>query len=327
MMSESLRPIKKGFRYSKGLATTVYAGRRGANWRRKNVELVYLVYSVLRFHRFFIVLAFLLGISCDCHVSLGAFQQRDLDDGVPLFVPSVDVDSPVFFSSVDAARRNRPPLPAKVCEDLYYPDGFLTLSTPTSRKTGVLNGGHNESKVVYPQASEERGEKRASCIRPVDPTVETTPSDVPVLSEPVTESRDHVLFFAISIALAGLGIFLYYDFRYRNQIREDLVHNAKLCSPKAVASDFDEVLAKCPELTDPRQPSFANPNFAPELLEFGVNVPVTNHFEEVNAIGEHLETGPGIEEENMDFSPKGLYVDSSLEVLEDFTVSEKVAGR
>ncbi|MBQ2849998.1 MAG: hypothetical protein IJE77_05910, partial [Thermoguttaceae bacterium] len=41
-----------------------------------------------------------------------------------LFVPTLDLESPTVFSSVDAARRNRPPQPSKRSEELLYPEGF-----------------------------------------------------------------------------------------------------------------------------------------------------------------------------------------------------------
>ncbi len=249
-------------------------------------------------------------------------QQNTSVESGPLFVPSSDVDSPVFFSSVDAARRNRPPQPAKVREDLFYPDGFLTFSSPTvdrvpkKEKEQIKDGQREDS---------ETSVKNEAALRPLDPNVETTPSVIPqVNTEPVKKHRDNVLFFVISVALAGLGGFLYYDYRYRNQLKGELVQNAKLCSANAVASDFDDVLAKAPDMIDPRGPSYVEPTFNPvDLLDFNDQYLPHGYHGGKNSLELAGVSGPGLEEENMDFVPRGASFSQVVpESEDDFTVGE-----
>lgn len=262
-------------------------------------------------------------------VGVGGAQQNETTDGVPMFVSSVDADSPVFFSSVDAARRNRPPQPAKTREDLFYPDGFLSLSSPSVEKTEKTETLKEvrEEKIV---AEEKEVLSEVVPIRPLDPSVETTPSAIPIIEEKKKVKEDNVFFLALSVALASLGVFLYYDFRYRNQLREDLVQNARLCSSRAVAADFEAVLARGPELTDPREPSYINPTFDPESLAFDdrkVNVNPDEERFNVSETGSSA-AGPDIDEENFDFVPKERSaVDSVNEPYEDFVVGESGVGR
>ena len=90
--------------------------------------------------------------------------------GGALFVPSRDVNSSAHFSTVDAARRNRPPEPSKSREDLFYPDGFLTLSSPTP-EPAASKTSTNASSLSKKSELEDRGVQ----LRPLDPSVETTP--------------------------------------------------------------------------------------------------------------------------------------------------------
>lgn len=259
----------------------------------------------------FFIIVLLLG-AVDCLA-----QQEASADKSPMFVSSVDANSSTPFSAVDAARRSRPPQPAKTHEDLWYPTGFLTLSSPTSDVDVSARESSNVSS---------KPEKHTTPFRPIDASVETTPyAQLPAIKEPVKKKGDSVLFFALSIAIAGLGIFLYYDFLYKNQLKEDLVQNAKLCSPSAVSADFDAVLARAPEMTDPREPSFVDPTFDPDSLYYenlrkdrsGL---VGN--ESFEASGVRLAQGADLTEQNFDYAPKGLGSLSSAvdEVVEDFVV-------
>ncbi len=243
-------------------------------------------------------------------------QQEISSEKGSMFVSSVDANSSVPFSTVDAARRSRPPQPAKTHEDLWYPTGFLTLSTPTPEEDRSSTSVTNTNPVQ---------EKRSSSFRPIDASVETTPyAQVPPVRESVKKKGDSALFFALSIALAGLGLFLYYDFLYKNQLRENLVQNAKLCSPKAVSADFDAVLALAPELTDPREPSFVEPTFDPDSLfydEFTNNQDRSVVTESFEATGTNSSSEANIAEENFDFSPKRFgSVGLTDDVVEDFVV-------
>ena len=250
-------------------------------------------------------------------VSLG--QQNDSYDADPMFVSSVDADSSVPFSTVGAARRSRPPRPAKTREDPWYPEGFLTLSSPTPdpdaaprRERSILDGGAAGKKVEPP-------------VRVLDSSVEATPYSRPQQLEAPPRKKDNALFLSISIALLGLGIFLYYDFVYRNQLKEDLVRNAKLCSSKAVASDFDELLAEAPELTDPREPSYAEPNFDPDLLSFdgraGARLPSRYDGDSFDVSDPVSTSESDLEGENFDFEPKGTDgLLASAEEVGDFVV-------
>ena len=249
-------------------------------------------------------------------------QQEPPEDNSAMFISSVDANLSVPFSSVDAARRSRPPQPTKIREDLWYPTGFLTLSTPTSEEV-VQKGDVDETSTS--------NEKLAVPFRPIDSSVETTPySQVPVVKESTKKKGDSALFFALSIAIAGLGVFLYYDFLYKNQLKEDLVQNAKLCSSKAVSADFEEVLARAPELTDPREPSHVDPTFDPDALFFEETSSGQSGLlktESFEASGRKIGAGVGLTEENFDFAPKGLgLVNSVDEVVEDFVVGKSASS-
>lgn len=252
-------------------------------------------------------------------------------DGGALFVPSLDVTSPTSFSSVDAARRNRPPEPSKTKEDLYYPDGFLSLSSPTPEPGGAT------SKTEPPKKTTTEPKDSGVQLRPLDPSVETTP----VTAAPVQEKervvpkrdkgKDKFFFLAFSVALAGLGIFVYHEFRYREQLRSDLVRNARLCSPTATAADFDAILAADMDLTDPRAPSFVNPHYDANVLMYqdpdqsGKRLSDPDfddfHFEASSEASSHI--GPGLSEENFDFAPEGNAV-VLREPAEDFVVGSEL---
>ncbi|MGI6401334.1 MAG: hypothetical protein ACOX0A_04380 [Thermoguttaceae bacterium] len=243
-------------------------------------------------------------------------------NGTTLFVPSRDVNSSTSFSSVDAARRNRPPEPAKTREDLFYPDGFLTLSSPTP-----------EPNVDSSLGKTDRQSNDAQ-LRPLDPSVETTPLTVnPTQQAERKDSekgRDHFTFFAVSIALAALGIFIYHEFRYRETLRSDLVRNARLCSPNATSSDFDSVLAADVNMTDPRAPSYVNPHYDADVLMFDdpdhhgktLTDPDFDDFRFEVSDSQVAHSGPGLNEENFDFTPVG---DSSV-VISDEPVEDFVVG-
>lgn len=254
-------------------------------------------------------------------------------NAAPLFVPSRDLHSPNYYSAVDAARKDRPPEPTKVREDLFYPDGFLTLSTPTPPPQSPEKPKKSESEPEKTQKRVDRGDP----IRPLDPSVETTPLTVEPrvkteeTEEPARRSRkDRFFFFAVSVALAGLGIFVYNDFRYRDQLRADLVKNAKLCSPTATPADFAEVLAEDVDLTDPRAPSYVNPHYDADVVLYAdpdkagkiLSDPAFDdyRFEVSNSPRSHF--GPGLGDENFDFAPSEDGADVlGEEEEEDFDVS------
>ena len=248
-------------------------------------------------------------------------------NGGALFVPSRDVNSSTHFSSVDAARRNRPPEPSKTREDLFYPDGFLTLSSPTPESAATSSTANIDS-TSRKTGSEDRGVQ----LRPLDPSVETTPITVgqPQITEKVApkKRRDRFFFLAVSVALAGLGFFVYNEFRYREQLRADLVRNARLCSPNATAADFESVLAADLDLTDPRAPSYVNPRYDADVLMFDDPDPLGKTLKDPDFDGFHFEAsdnklnhrGPGLGEENFDFMPEGRSVVLNSEPTEDFIV-------
>lgn len=246
-------------------------------------------------------------------------------NGSTLFVPSLDVNSATSFASVDAARRNRPPEPSKTREDLYYPDGFLTLSSPTPNPKESDSLGKEDS-----DKSETRGEGEK--IRPLDPSVETTPlvlNPYPGVKEPEKRKRDKFSFFAFSIALAGLGVFVYLERRYRDQLRDDIARNSRLCSPNATSADFESVLASNVDLTDPRAPSYANPRYDADVLMFNDPDPSGKNLTDPNFDDFHFEAsasrlgrrGPSLSEENFDFVPEGTERSPADELPEDFVVS------
>ncbi|MBP5620746.1 MAG: hypothetical protein J6X44_01895 [Thermoguttaceae bacterium] len=265
----------------------------------------------------FLIIVLLFG-AVDCLA-----QQETPTDKGPMFVSSVDANSSTPFSAVDAARRSRPPQPAKTHEDLWYPTGFLTLSSPTPDVDNSVRDAANASS---------KPEKQAAPFRPIDASVETTPyTQVSTIKEPVKKKGDSVLFFALSIAIAGLGVFLYYDFLYKNKLKEDLVQNAKLCSPNAVSADFDAVLARAPEMTDPREPSFVDPTFDPDSLYYDDHKKDHVGFggsESFEASGVRVAPGADLSEQNFDYSPKGLGILSSPtdEVVEDFVVGTSASS-
>ena len=270
----------------------------------------------------FVLLAFWSAVLLFANVELAYGQQSESQTGAALFLPSADVDSQTFYSANDAERRNRPPQPAKTREDLFYPDGFLTLSSPTAPTPKSTR-----QSAAIEVVEDGKPEKKSNPLRPLDPSVETTPLLVPSITERPSQKRgDHVLFYVVSIALAGLGIFLYYDFQYRNQLKQDLVQNAKLCA-STEPSDFDAVLAKEPDLKDPREPSFVNPTFNPDALAFEERQALSRYgldSERFEVDNSRTPQGPSLNEENVDFVPRGLSGLASPidDVVEDFVVGE-----
>ena len=235
-----------------------------------------------------------------------------------LFVPSLDLESPTVFSSVDAARRNRPPQPSKRSEELLYPEGFLELSAPTPEP--VVETPVEETKEAV--ATPPEPTKQEEPPRRLDPFAETTPLAPPPEPEPPKkEAGDQILFFALSFALAALGGFIYVDYRYRDRLKADLARNARLRSPNAVAADFDDVLSAADgERFDPAFDDFA----------FLSNSKTSNLFEDEETFEPIVEStpptqGPGLNEENFDFAPS--YAANSKAVLsepeEDFVVGAR----
>lgn len=294
-------------------------------WKLTSCSAFFTFLGALRF----LLLAFLLGVTSDLFAQSRA--QPSLNDesfpGGALFVPSRDVNSATHFSTVDAARRNRPPEPSKSRENLFYPDGFLTLSSPTPEPVAG-----NASDVGGASSKISKLEDKGAQLRPLDPSVETTPVTVgrPRETEksPPKKRRDRFFFLATSIALAGLAFFVYNELRYREQLREDLVRNARLCSPNATSADFESVLAADVDLTDPRAPSYINPRFDADVLMFDdpdslgktLKDPDFTGFRFETSISELSHNGPGLGEENFDFMPAGNASVLDEEPTEDFVV-------
>ena len=230
-----------------------------------------------------------------------------------LFVPSLDMESPTFFSSVDAARRNRPPQPAKRAEELLYPEGFLELSAPTPEPVVELPVEETKDVVATPQESTKKEEPP----RRLDPFAETTPLAPPPEPEPPKkEAGDQILFFALSFALAALGGFIYVDYRYRDRLKADLARNARLRSPNACAADFDELLISA----DGERLDAAFDDWT-----FSLNANASTSFDDeepFEPIIEPTTNGPGLAEENFDFAPSSATNPKSAltEPEEDFVV-------
>lgn len=251
----------------------------------------------------------------------GAGVRASASDGVSaayesraLFVPSLDLESPTVFSAVDAARRNRPPQPAKRSEELIYPEGFLELSAPTPEPVV------EETKEVV--ATPQDSPKKEEPPRRLDPFAETTPLAPPAEPEPPKkEAGDQILFFALSFALAALGGFIYVDYRYRDRLKADLARNARLRSPNAVAADFDELLFSADgERFDPTFDDFA----------FLSNSNASTSFDDEEAFEPIVEptaptNGPGLNEENFDFAPSSATNPKAAlsEPEEDFVVGAR----
>lgn len=213
-----------------------------------------------------------------------------------LFVPSLDLESPTVFSSVDAARRNRPPQPAERPEELLYPEGFLEISAPTPEP--VVELPVEETKVVA--ATPQEPPKKEEPPRRLDPTAETTPLAPPPEPEPPKrEAGDQILFFALSFALAALGGFIYVDYRYRDRLKADLARNARLRSPNACAADFDELLISADgERLDAALDDLAfltKPNASTSFDDEETFEPIVEPTPPTD--------GPGLTEENFDFAP------------------------
>lgn len=230
---------------------------------------------------------------------VGAASSGDVSaayEGRALFVPSLDLESPTVFSSVDAARRNRPPQPTKRSEELLYPEGFLKLSAPTPEP--VVEPTVEETKDVVGEPREST--KKEEPPRRLDPFAETTPLAPPPEPEPPKkEAGDQILFFALSFALAALGGFIYVDYRYRERLKADLARNARLRSPNAVAADFDELLISADgERLDAAFDDLAFLSSSNAPTSFDDEEPFEPICEPAPPTN-----GPGLNEENFDFAP------------------------
>ncbi len=233
-------------------------------------------------------------------------------DGRALFVPTLDLQSPTAFSTVEAARSARPPQPAKRREELIYPEGFLELSSPTPEpvvETAVDVSTKADEKLEAPKKEEPP--------RRLDPSAETTPLAPPPQPEPPKkEAGDQILFFALSFAIAALGGFIYVDYRYRDRLKSDLARNARLRSPNAVAADFDDVLASVDgERLDATFDDWALFSTAPSttpLDEDEVFEPIAEPVSPTN--------GADLNEENFDFAPSSAAKTTLPEPQEDFVV-------
>lgn len=242
----------------------------------------------------------------------------------PLFVPSVDVNSAISFSSIDAARKNRPPEPSKKREELYYPDGFLELSVPYQPDDGANEADRrlNEEESGLPEIP----------LYLFDPGRESTPqsnlpnpiSNTPKEAGGVGES---FAFWSLSVALAGLAFFVYHEYKYKTKLRTDLARNAYLCSPRASSKDFDSVLngvedplldASCPfySSTDSRDVSDGSSSYADDSRDVALS--------RFDTFGHtlHIAIDSDAEKENFDFVPDGSSSTVDSEESEEFVVQE-----
>lgn len=250
-------------------------------------------------------------------------QQSEVANNSPLFISSLDGESLTPFSADETVRHSRPPSPSKEREDLFYPDGFLALSSSVS-------GGDN--RVLKSSRANDQVFVETDFLHPLDPSVETTPLFVP---SPVVEhakAEDSVaLFFVLSIAFLGVGVFLYSDFCYRNRLKEDMNRNVKLYSSCITLTDLKEDLtAEVGNIVGGASTSVLplkddiveDTSIDSSLLIPGERVAewrdAREYAEDVSVVGDT----DILHEQNFDFSPKseiGSGVDD--EVTEDFIVS------
>ena len=292
------------------MASAFLANDRRSFWRRFSTAFVrYCVGAAV---------AFGWGVGLEASAQgVGSSATDDVSaayESRALFVPSLDLESPTVFSSVDAARRNRPPQPAKRSEELLYPEGFLGLSAPTPEPVV------EETKDVV--ATPEEPPKQEEPPRRLDPFAETTPLAPPPEPEPPKkEAGDQILFFALSFALAALGGFIYVDYRYRDRLKADLARNARLRSPNARAADFDELLISADgERLEPAFDDWAFPSRSNASTSFDDE----ETFEPI-VEPEAPTNGPDLTEENFDFAPSSATNSKSAlsEPEEDFVVGVK----
>lgn len=237
--------------------------------------------------------------------------ESSASEGRALFVPTLDLQSPAF-STVEAARNARPPQPAKRREELIYPEGFLELSSPTPEPV---------VEAAVDVSAKTEATKKEEPPRRLDPSAETTPLAPPPQPEPPKEEAgDQILFFALSIALAALGGFIYVDYRYRDRLRADLARNARLRSPNAVAADFDDVLA----FVDGER---LDATFDDLAFLSAESTSVLDDEEVFEPISEPVSPSDGadLSEENFDFAPTSAAKATLPEPREDFVVGANSA--
>ncbi len=273
----------------------------------------------------------------DCESVIGskAFASEETDAlkrDLPLFVPSVDVNSAISFSSIDAARKNRPPEPSKKKEELYYPDGFLGLSVPFQPA--------DTEDLVDSRVNDGEAESTDIPMSLFDPGRESTPQSNlpnPISSGPKEPGGvgESFAFWSFSVALAGLAFFVYHEYKYKTKLRTDLARNAYLCSPHASSKDFDSVLNETGGADDPLLAAslpFYSTNEA--LVGLGSSSLYADESRDVALSrydayehNSHLPVDPEAEKENFDFVPDGSSVSVDNEASQGFVVQESSLER
>lgn len=273
----------------------------------------------------------------DCESVIGskAFASEETDAlkrDLPLFVPSVDVNSAISYSSIDAARKNRPPEPSKKKEELYYPNGFLELSVPFQPA--------DTEDLVDSRVNDDEAESTDIPMSLFDPGRESTPlSNLP---NPISCGSkepggvgESFAFWSLSVALAGLAFFVYHEYKYKTKLRTDLARNAYLCSPHASSKDFGSVLNETGGADDPLLAAslpFYSTNEA--LVGLGSSSLYADESRDValsrydaHEHTSHLPVDPEAEKENFDFVPDGSSVSVDNEASQGFVVQESSLER
>jgi len=281
----------------------------------------------LRLYQRRIVAVVLLSFLCSFFLSAVCFAQgqrqgqngSEASDSIDSFLTGASADK----NSRSRTNGTRPPEPKRSLEGLFYPEGFLTPSTPSPDPSEILQKNQARTSTNSESASSESTSEASSSAKTdskpprfLDPGLETTPFVRPIEPPGGEHSKKgRLLFFAISIALAALGLFWFFDYRYREQLRRDLERNARLSSPQAVSGDFAD--------------------FPPGALDAPVIIPQRNPYEsdgfqygssynlESSSLSRPVEEDGESLEANFDFTPQGTSDESvSLEPQEDFVVSK-----
>ncbi len=296
--------------------------------RRFLVRSKVLVGSKARTERFLFLFASCVATSCVvafCIFTFCVFTGRDCSlSDVCLDACCFAQDSSDSFDSfltgayTETSRSrtgsNRPPEPKQVLEGLFYPEGFLTISKPSPEPDEILL----EKTGASDASSEDQANAKSDAPLPkfLNPGLETTPYVRPV--EQAREGRSknaRLYFFAFSIALAALGLFVYFDYRYREQLREELERNARLSSPLAVSADFVDFP---PGALDAPVQIPQGDSYETEDYRFALSRDAAPFSTSYDSSGEDESL-----EANFDFTPQGTVdFDDSLEPKEDFVVSE-----
>jgi len=282
----------------------------------------------LRNHRALIVAVVLSLILCPFFMSAVCFAQGQRQGQNEVGASERDsIDSFLTGASADKNSRSRtngtrPPEPKQTLEGLFYPEGFLTTSTPSPDPSEVLKNKQTQTTTSATTTNSVSTSDAQTAVKTdnkpprfLDPGLETTPYVRPIEPPGVEHSKKgRLFFFAISIALAALGLFWFVDYRYREQLRRDLERNARLSSPQAVSGDFIDFppgALDAPVIIPPRNP------YESDGFQYGSNYGLAS-----SSVSSVLEEDAESLEANFDFTPQGTSAASAeLEPQEDFVVS------